>query len=300
MKKANSGQIILILILITVVGLTIGLSLISRTITDVRISSQIEQSSKAFSAAEAGIESALKSGQAIPTNTSLQYAFNLNDQDSKSKATYQITKIGGTNSVFEFPLTSPGNSQTLWLIDHSEDGSLPDLASAVTYSLSTGSTFPNDNSIDICWGNNAALVLTLLYQDSEGYKIAKATYDTDNTRTPTNNFTLVTKGSNFCNLSYDSKVSINSYNGSKPQFVAGNVEFNTLLSPKLILLRIQPVYASTSIAAKPNGSRSLPVQGKQITSVGYTDTGVVRKIQVSQGFYTLPEMFNFAYYSQDN
>jgi len=37
----NSGQVVLILILITVVGLTIGLAMISRTITDIRITSQI-------------------------------------------------------------------------------------------------------------------------------------------------------------------------------------------------------------------------------------------------------------------
>src|SRR3990167_5301279 len=56
----NRGQIILILVLITVVGLTIALSLVSRTISDIRITSQIEQSSKAFSAAEAGVETALR------------------------------------------------------------------------------------------------------------------------------------------------------------------------------------------------------------------------------------------------
>ncbi|MFH0863897.1 MAG: PilX N-terminal domain-containing pilus assembly protein, partial [Candidatus Gottesmanbacteria bacterium] len=56
----QNGQILLIVLLVMVVGLTMGLSLATRSATDVKISSQLEHSSRAFAAAEAGIEAALK------------------------------------------------------------------------------------------------------------------------------------------------------------------------------------------------------------------------------------------------
>jgi hypothetical protein len=60
-NKKKSGQIALIVVLLMVVILTIGLSLISRSITDVRISQDEKEALRAFSAAEAGIEEVLKS-----------------------------------------------------------------------------------------------------------------------------------------------------------------------------------------------------------------------------------------------
>jgi len=57
--KKNSGQITLIALLVMVVLLTIGLAVVSRSVTDIRISKETEESARAFSAAEAGIEEAL-------------------------------------------------------------------------------------------------------------------------------------------------------------------------------------------------------------------------------------------------
>lgn len=60
MKNSKSGQVALIILLIMVVILTIGLSLISHSVIDVSISKDEEEAIRAFSAAEAGIEEALK------------------------------------------------------------------------------------------------------------------------------------------------------------------------------------------------------------------------------------------------
>jgi type II secretory pathway pseudopilin PulG len=62
MSKQNSGQIALIVLLVMVVVLTIGLSLVSRTVSEVRISQDEEEALRAFSAAEAGIEYYLGQG----------------------------------------------------------------------------------------------------------------------------------------------------------------------------------------------------------------------------------------------
>ena len=64
-KKLNSqGQILIVVLLIMVVALAIGLSVATRSLTNLRVSTQSEFSQRAFSAAEAGIEKALGSGNA--------------------------------------------------------------------------------------------------------------------------------------------------------------------------------------------------------------------------------------------
>jgi len=75
--RKNSGQIALVAVLIMTVLLTIGLAVITRSVTDIRISEETGESTRAFSAAEAGIEEALKhdlatltwSEQPIPVGT---------------------------------------------------------------------------------------------------------------------------------------------------------------------------------------------------------------------------------------
>lgn len=67
MKNHKSGQVVLIVLLVMVVVLTIGLSLISQSVTDISISKDEEESIRAFSAAEAGIEAALQNIGAAPS-----------------------------------------------------------------------------------------------------------------------------------------------------------------------------------------------------------------------------------------
>ena len=56
----EKGQIILILLLVMTVALGVGLTIVQRSLTDISTSTKVEQSSRAFSAAEAGIEKALQ------------------------------------------------------------------------------------------------------------------------------------------------------------------------------------------------------------------------------------------------
>lgn len=56
----ETGQAGIIILLMTVVLVTIGLSIASRSVTDIRFSKQEEETTRAFDAAEAGIEEALR------------------------------------------------------------------------------------------------------------------------------------------------------------------------------------------------------------------------------------------------
>lgn len=278
--KSNSGQIVLILVLLTVVGLTIGLSLISRTITDVRISSQIEETNRAFSAAEAGVESALK-GAAVGANGTVDLP--------GASADYSVLSVGGSTDTYIFPFTQKGKTQTVWLIAHNSDGTLDFTGTSPDPIKSYGPT----NSIDICWGteaNQPAIIMTLLYKDGSDYKLVKGAYDPNATRG--NNFYIADSGGNYCdgNYNYKKTITFRTVPGT------GGDGFGVVSTAQLIVLRLQPVHQDTSIAVKP--SVGLPIQGKQIISVGQTGTGTTRKIQVTQGFYTLPEIFDFSFFSE--
>lgn len=54
------GQAALIVTLVVIVGLTVAVAVISRSVTDVGVSTQEEERARSFSAAEAGIEDALR------------------------------------------------------------------------------------------------------------------------------------------------------------------------------------------------------------------------------------------------
>lgn len=274
--QSQAGQIVLILVLVTVVGLTIGLSLISRTVTDVRISSQIEQSNRAFSAAEAGVESALK-GAVVggPTGT-------VNISGDNISANYNVTALGGQSSVYLMPNTVANSTQTVWMTGHNDDESLNENISA---------SYPANSSIDICFGTGTtkpAIIITVLYKDGTDYKNAKAAYDSNpGGRTPSNNFASVDSIGEYCGGNFLYKKTVN---------------FSDLQIPGtaiLLTLRLQPLYENTPLAVKPADNVNLPVQGKMITSVGKTNTGVVRKIQVNQGYAVLPVLLDYTLFTEN-
>ncbi len=62
--RKKAGQVLILVLLIVVVALSVGLSIAARNITNLRTSTQTEQSQRAFSAAEGGIEDVLSGGQA--------------------------------------------------------------------------------------------------------------------------------------------------------------------------------------------------------------------------------------------
>jgi len=141
------GQVLLIVVLALAVGTTVALSLIGRTTIDVSINTQLEESSRAFSAAEAGIEEALRSGQGTA-----------GAQILTSGVTYNVTvaSVGGSAGVYHLPnRTSVGDTEAVWLVDHNADGSLKEVA-----------TFTGEG-LGICWSYEQpiepAVVISILY-----------------------------------------------------------------------------------------------------------------------------------------
>ena len=117
MKKGEntSGQALLIILLVLSVALTTGLALVARTTTDISISEKETASSKAFEAAEAGIEEALKAietGQLLPT----PFILRPGGEEAAVKVTEGLTGEVTKRQIF------PGQATTFWLNSITLDG----------------------------------------------------------------------------------------------------------------------------------------------------------------------------------
>ncbi len=276
-----SGQMIILLVLLTMVGLTVGLSLISRTITDIRMSSQIEQSNRAFSAAEAGIETALRVAEIDQPGV-----INL----PGAEVDYKVSRLGKTDSAYILPFTPKNNIQTVWLIDHDENGNIN-----LEKNYEEISHYPLNSHLEICFGsstdtdNHPALVLSLYYIQENIYKVAKLAFDSDVTRANNFNKNIESGGDNYCDGNYLYRIQ-----------VTPTTDFSIPPLSTPLFLRILVLYDSTSLAVKPASGIQLNLQGKIINSLGKTDTGVVRKLQVIQGFATLPPLFDYSLFAENS
>jgi len=146
--KNRQGQILLITLLILVVAMTVTLSLLGRTTSDLNISTQFEESSRAFSAAEAGIEQELK----LINNTGTSTDVNIGGFAVCDKIT---TALEG--ATVEYPsLISKGDVVTVWLINHENN----------SHELDFTSPRFTEN-VTLCWtddnisGATTAIVATL-------------------------------------------------------------------------------------------------------------------------------------------
>lgn len=140
----SSGQVAVFVLLIMLLGLTVGLSVTSRTLQDLKQSSVSDQSSRAFSAAEAGVEYALQIGASTLVGS--------------SPAT---TTVGGSQVVYSVADAPPGA--------FTSDGQVPK-DETISVDL-TGGT-----SANVCWMKTgeaeASLEITVYNSDNTATKYA--------------------------------------------------------------------------------------------------------------------------------
>lgn len=282
-QKFQSGQVLLITLLVMSIATTVALSLVNRLTTDLNITSQLEESSRAFNAAEAGVELALKNRVGtggpieIAPGTSIKYEVNLSD-------------VGGLR-IFTFShKTREGATETVWLVRHDDTTGLPIITP----------TYTND-TIDLCWSDEspkAAVAVSLLYKDSASgqYRVARVASDPITARrngtgsyNPANNFSAPTTSppTAACGDTnmYKQTITMRPTLGIQPA------------SDTVIALRIRPIYNEATIAVRGEAATTIPKQGNQITSVGQTATGITRKIIVYQSYRAPSSIFDAGIFS---
>ena len=260
---AQRGQVLLIVVLVMVVALTVGLSLASRSITNLRTASDQVNADRAFSAAEAGIQRALKSGIA------------LSDEQLDTQTSVKQVTIDNSYGRAAF-LINDGNplpqddGADIWLSNY------PDY-SGTRYG--DPAAYPSGAKIQIYWGTNAACseaALEIIVIKGTKANPSMDRYAVDPCNTRGNNFNAAT---------------------SITQTLLGKTfKYATAISvTNGLIMRIIPLYAGTPIGVfgtDNNGvAQLLPTQGKLITSVGVSGTSQ-RKISYFAGYDELPsELF---------
>ena len=155
-RRHSSGQALLITLLVLAVALTASLSLVARTITDISISEKESASSKAFEAAEAGVEEALRAieaGEAVPGSLSLA--------PGGEEAEVSIGVSEPTGELTSREIYS-GEATTFWLNHFSLDGEdFPN--SDIAYSK---------NNVKVCWSGSDNIEAAIYYQ-SGGDKVRR-------------------------------------------------------------------------------------------------------------------------------
>lgn len=275
----QAGQTVLILILVMTVALGIGISVVQRSLSDISTASKVEQSSRAFSAAEAGIEKYLNQSVSCTPDT-CKFQFSENSSEVKVEGGSLMPAVAGADkpqAALEYPPLAKEEVAHVWLAD-------PDSSSNPPQQFYDP---PAPRELNIYWGNSstdpAALELTLVYSKNNRYEIKKWYFD-QIARDPANKFIKVDCTGKYSLAGYQCNKKIDA------------------LPSNLMLLRARLLYNSTSqpfavAAVGTCGTAcSLPAQAKILVSTG-TAGGTQRKVRLFQIEKVVPPYLDYAIFS---
>lgn len=300
--KSSKGQAVILYLLILIIGMTIVLTVASRVITDIRITTTSDESNRAYFAAEAGVEEALRRLQQDPAGSS---SFGLDFTSlNNSKAEAEINNVcdpSATCNSFVYPSRIDRDVvvQVSFLNDFSDPGS--------------GTPLPASRQVAFYWGasstpvgvNTPALVISALYYRSatQLYEIRKYSFDPYGSRRSSNRFcSSLTSGA----FGVTDTIMGTGIRESLHYRATINLASNTPCSPGTLpgsgaaplLARIKLLYnpAPEPVAVVVSGGR-LPSQGSVITSVGESTGHVTRRIRTVRLYDVLPAMFDYVLFN---
>lgn len=283
-----SGQALLLVLLGMAVVLTLVLSVVSRSMTDVSLTTRDEESLRAFSAAEAGIERLIVSGSPGETVTA-----------PLNTGSYEgvVNLYGIGEEEVSYPEIKSGESITIWFVEHDDNGEMI---------CGGGKCFLGDE-INVYWGDDGtptdesapAIEITLFYDNIPGralvgdysnVRVARAAYDVVASRTNSNSFTLATGG----------KQTIG--DNAKYEFSTGDIDDLTNgicagVEGCLLFAKVKMFYngdVAHGVGVKVDSP--LPSQGRSIESTG-TSGDATAKVVAFQSFSEPLDIFESALFS---
>lgn len=292
--KNNQGQALVLVLLSLAVVLTLVLFILSRSITDIAISSRQEESVRAFSAAEAGIEKSLVIGTGA------------NQEFSDANYTSSVSDYAESTTDYVYPINmASGDTFTTWFSAHDSNGDMVcDASHPCFYSTSSGTS----NFVKVCWGKTGtsassattpAMELSLFYEATPGNpattQIGRVAYDPYSARTTENMFSdATTAACTISGVSYAFQKTITFDDFGLPagvsstqgglQFMRARMFYNSDTS--------HPVGVTVNFA----GNSTLPSQGQSIVSTGVSGESN-RRLEVFQGWPEVPSIFDYSVYS---
>ena len=285
----QDGQIIIILLLLMLVGLSIILAYTQRSVSDVTTSTQAEQSTRAFSAAEAGIAKALSSP--LPVGTTIPFS-----NDSKAQITGSgLLPYTGSGVAIEYPKIGRETTAHFWLVDPSVAGAPGAYYNTANLNLYYGNAATTDKpavEVSIVMLNNNNFYTYIVYYDSDssrsGLGAGKNGFTTSSCINPTLGSTILGSNRQFHCLQ-----SI----GPIPKLGGGAGDCTPANSCILILARVRFLYINEnhSLAIAPVGS-NLPPQVQIYNATG-TSGQSQKRLQAFRVKDVVLPWFDFAIFS---
>lgn len=283
-SKKQSGQILVLVLLVVVVVLAVGLSVASRNLTNLKTSTQAEQSQRAFTAAEGGVEDVLSKLNGVANVIKTGNSDTTCDRvgGSTDTATCDLPGQATDSSVVgEVKVKATrGYQKTI------EPGEVAQI-NLDTYAglgldiewIKTGDTSPVTlEMIFVCKGSSGDCMDAAdpLVNGYGQHREALTSIDAPPPANQTGILSCVDPGGDFnCKKSFLIPAS-------------GNVK----------MLRLKPFWNRTTVKVTPANESVFPVQTYEITSTATTDTGVSRKVEVRrEALPQLPAIFDYVLYS---
>lgn len=256
---------LLVVVLTMIVALTVGLSVAARTITNLKISKQNEESQRAFQAAEAGVEQSLQSSQGT---SSLQFSNNAKYTTNATISQGASFLLNGGDKVDQ------DTGIDVWLSTY------PDFSNPVSGNITFYWTTSNQTSCDTSGGASVvpALEIVVLSGSKISPTLTKYFYDACANRRANNFASTPGSGGALDGETFASAVTITVSNG--------------------IIVRVVPIYNSGKMGVAGAGGLVLPSQGTVVESVG-TSGETVRKVKYFSSHPQIPlEIFPYSIISQ--
>lgn len=310
MGKKQQGQVIIILLLVMVIILAVALSVASRSVTEIATSTNTENSSRAFSAAEAGIEKLISQNVELG-NVGILNPMTFPNQASVNgnwDANLPKRNENGFSGALEYPPFGKESFAQFWLMD-------PDLNCS-----NPGSRCYTQNNFDIYFGtkkeydldrdNQPAMEVHVIYKQGNEYKNSRYFYDSysgSGTGNRDNNKFRQ------CNRDDPAPLSrscwCDGYSIQTNDYPAAAREFycRAAVPPsgegfgagsQLIMARVRLLYTNLAhpVALKPTGSASLPLQTNIYKATG-SSGNVQRKLEVFREKDVMPQFLDYVIFS---
>lgn len=293
----QSGQALLIVLLVMAVALSVVLSSVSRSVSDISITEVEESSSRAFSAAEAGIEEALLSPPSGGVGT-----YTVGDATAEVIVGPQDVTGGG----YRYPeKLENGDEAIIWFVDHDNDEKM--------YCSSGNCATPTQIN-KLCWGDTSidysitpipAIQITVYYDytvagpswttgDFSNVKIETKGFDPDGTRRTTNGFSPASEAPG-----QGCQIGQAFYNYEMSSLGFDSFDFDDACDGQvgcLIMAKIRMLYNN-----QPEGIAFQIPSMQTPQGIDYDSTGVLgetqRKVEVFKSFAEPLEIFTGAMFS---
>lgn len=264
----SSGQTVLVILLVMAVILTVGLSIASRSLTDLKMSQQTQESARAFWVAQAVLDKAIKAN----AGESVNYLDEIRYEVSK-------TSMGGGRSFVYPGKAEADNPLPLWLIDHNAQ---------------TGEILPGTSvtgTVTLYWGNagtpansaaTPALEISLVYRPGADFMLRRWVFDPNSARRSVNNFSAALAGG--------------LVQGQTFAFASSALDITSYANPYMVRLRL--IYADSPHALGLASSFDLPNQGDCYDSrATVEESGISSRLSECVFWKTSPSIFDYLVFS---